>query len=75
MNTLRLETGKGLKAILIDVLKPIKVNTKEGSNKYRSEFEFIGIIDNPIEALKNYGKGVYESLEILGIDENLNISL
>lgn len=65
MTTLRLETGKGLQATLVDILQPIKMNKKEGSTQYRSEFEFIGTIDNPIEAIKKYGKGVYESLTII----------
>jgi len=65
MTTLKLETGKGLQSILIDILKPIKVIKTEGSTQYRVIFEFIGTIDNPICELKKYGKGVFESLDII----------
>lgn len=73
MNTIKIETGKGLKGILIGILEPIKVNVSPSDSDYRSVFEFIGTIDNPIDAIKNYGKGVYESLNILSVDEHLNI--
>lgn len=67
MTTLKLETGKGLQSILIDILNPIKMVKSEGSNKYTSVFEFIGTVDNPIQKLKDHGKGVYESVTIIEV--------
>ena len=65
MFTLKLETGKGLQSTLVQILKPIKMVKTEGSNKYRTIFEFIGTEDNPIQLLKDYGKGVYENVTII----------
>ena len=65
MKTLKLETGKGLQATLVNILKPIKLVKSEGSTEYRNVFEFIGTEDNPIQKLKDYGKGVYESVTII----------
>lgn len=68
MNTIILETGKGLQATLIEILKPIKVKKTDGTTQYRSTFEFIGVVDNPIEAIKKYGKGVFENLNIIKVE-------
>lgn len=65
MTTLKLETGTGLQSTLINILKPIKTVKTSGSNQYRTVFEFIGTEDNPIDLLKEYGKGVYESVTII----------
>lgn len=68
MNTIIIECGKGLQTTLIDILKPLKTIKTDGSNIYRTTFEFIGTEDNPIELIKNHGKGVYECLNIISVD-------
>jgi len=68
MNTITIECGKGLQSILIDVLKPIKMNKSDGTTNSRTTFEFIGVENNPVQKLKDYGKGVFECLNIISQD-------
>ena len=67
MIIIKIETGTGLQAILVDILKPIKLRKSDSSVPHRAQFEFIGTVDNPIEAIKIYGKGIYECLNILEV--------
>lgn len=69
MNTITIECGRGLQSILIEILKPIKMNKTEviGSNS-RLIFELIGVEDNPVQKLKDYGNGVFECLDIMSVD-------
>jgi len=68
MNTIKIECGKGLQSILIEILKPIELRKSDGLTITRTTFEFIGVEDNPIQKIKDYGKGVYESLNIISLD-------
>jgi len=68
MTTITIEAGKGLQSTLIEILKPIKTRISEGSDRYRATFELIGVINDPIQKLKDYGKGVFECLNIISID-------
>jgi len=68
MKTITIECGKGLQNILIDILEPIKLRKSEGTTNSRSTFEFIGTVDKPVQKIKNYGKGVYECLNIISVD-------
>lgn len=68
MTTITIETGKGLQSTLIDILKPIGLNKSEGSSRYRATFELVGVLDNPIQKLKDFGGGVFECLNIISIE-------
>jgi hypothetical protein len=68
MITITIECGKGLQSILVEILQPIKMRISEGTSCYRSTFELIGVVDNPIQKIKNYGKDVFECLNIISID-------
>lgn len=68
MENITIECGKGLQSILIEILEPIKINKSEGTTQYRTTFEFIGVLNNPIALIKNYGHGVFECLNIISIN-------
>lgn len=68
MTTITIECGKGLQSLLIEILQPISIRKSEGTTHYRSTFEFIGVLDNPIERIKNYGHGVLECLNIISVE-------
>jgi len=68
MNTIKIECGKGLQSILIEILQPIKMIKSDGTTIYRATFEFIGVLENPIQRIKDYGKGVFECLNIISIE-------
>ena len=68
MNNITIECGKGLQAILVEILKPISMIKSEGTTMHRSTFEFIGVEDSPINKIKSYGKGVFECLNIISVN-------
>jgi len=68
MNTITIECGKGLQAILVDILKPLSLRKSDGKTQYRATFELVGVEDNPIQLLKDYGHGVFECLNIISIN-------
>lgn len=69
MNTITIECGRGLQSILIEILKPIKMNKAEViGNNSRLIFELIGVEDNPVQKLKDYGRGVFECLDVKSVD-------
>ena len=68
MATITIETGKGLQPILVQILRPISLIKSQGDTNFRATFEFIGTIDNPIQKIKDYGKGVFECLNIISVD-------
>ena len=68
MNNITIEFGKGLQSRLIDILKPIKTIKENCDNQSRIKIEFIGVIDNPIQKIKDYGHGVFECLNIISVD-------
>ena len=68
MTTITIECGKGLQSTLVEILKPIKLNKSEGTTYSRTTFEFIGTVDNPIQKIKDYGKGVFECLNIISVE-------
>ena len=48
--------------------RPIKLIKSEGTTYSRSTFELVGVLDNPIQRIKDYGKGVFECLNIISVE-------
>ena len=68
MTTIKIECGKGLQSTLFEILEPIKLIKSEGTTYSRSTFELVGVLDNPIQRIKDYGKGVFECLNIISVE-------
>lgn len=68
MTTITIECGKGLQSTLVEILEPIELRKSEGTTYSRSTFELVGVLDNPIQRIKDYGKGVFECLNIISVE-------
>ena len=65
MRTITIQAPKGLQTLLLEILKPIKMDVKQIENQYWGEFTFIGTVSCPHAKIKNTKKGIYETIKLV----------